>query len=71
VVLNLLSFAAAAATGTQTPFRLVIYLPLYTILQVSLLRVIRIIAIAQELIFRTSYRDPYVPARVMSQVEIV
>jgi cellulose synthase/poly-beta-1,6-N-acetylglucosamine synthase-like glycosyltransferase len=71
VVLNLLSFAAAAVTGVQTPFRLVLYLPLYTILQVSLLRVIRIIAIAQELIFRSSHRDPYVPARVMSQVEIV
>lgn len=71
VALNLLSFAAAAATGIQTPFRLILYLPLYTILQVSLAWVIRIIAIAQELIFRTSYRDPYVPARVMSQVEIV
>jgi poly-beta-1,6-N-acetyl-D-glucosamine synthase len=71
VVLNLLSFAAAAVTGMPTPFRLVLYLPLYTILQVSLVRVIRIIAIAQELIFRSSYRDPYVPARVMSQVEIV
>ena len=71
MVLNLLSFAAAAVTGMPTPFRLVLYLPLYTILQVSLVRVIRIIAIAQELIFRSSYRDPYVPARVMSQVEIV
>ena len=35
------------------------------------MRVVRIVAIAQELIFRSSYRDPYVPAHVMSQVEIV
>jgi cellulose synthase/poly-beta-1,6-N-acetylglucosamine synthase-like glycosyltransferase len=71
MVLNLLSFAAAAAFRTHSPFRLIIYLPLYTILQLTLMRVIRIAAIAQELIFRSSYRDTYVPARVMSQVEIV
>jgi poly-beta-1,6-N-acetyl-D-glucosamine synthase len=35
------------------------------------MRVIRIVAILQELIFRRSYHDPYVPPRVMSQVEIV
>ena len=69
-LLNLLSFAAAATMGIRQPIRLVFYLPLYTILQVSLLRVVRIIAIAQEFIFSSSYRDPYVPARVMSQVEI-
>jgi biofilm PGA synthesis N-glycosyltransferase PgaC len=71
VVLNLVSFVAAAAIGIETPFRFVLYLPLYTILQLSLMRVVRIIAFTQEFIFRSSYRDPYVPARVMSQVEMV
>lgn len=71
VVLNLVSFVAAAAIGVETPFRFVLYLPLYTILQLSLMRVVRIIAFTQEFIFRSSYRDPYVPARVMSQVEMV
>jgi poly-beta-1,6-N-acetyl-D-glucosamine synthase len=71
VVLNVVSFMAAAAIGIQTPFRFVLYLPLYTVLQLSLMRVVRIIAFTQELIFRSSYRDPYVPARVMSQVEMV
>ena len=71
MALNLLSFMAAAAAGIDAPLRRVIYLPLYTILEISLMRVIRIIAMAQELIFRSSYRDPYVPAHVMSQVEMV
>jgi biofilm PGA synthesis N-glycosyltransferase PgaC len=71
MTLNVLSFSVAAATGIHTPFRLILYLPLYTVLQLTLMRVIRIVAIMQELIFRSSYRDPYVPARVMSQVEIV
>ncbi len=68
---NLLLFAAAMAMGIHCQFQLIFYLPLYTIVQVSLMRVVRIIAIAQEFIFSSSYRDPYVPARVMSQVEIV
>ncbi len=71
MVLSLLSFVSAAAIGIRIPFRLILYLPLYMILQISLMRLVRIIAIGQELILRSSYRDPYVPARVMSQVEIV
>ncbi|MGZ3411186.1 MAG: glycosyltransferase [Xanthobacteraceae bacterium] len=69
-VLSLVSFVAAATMGINIPFGLVLYLPLYTLLQLTLMRAIRIAAIMQELIFRSSYRDPYVPARVMSQVEI-
>jgi cellulose synthase/poly-beta-1,6-N-acetylglucosamine synthase-like glycosyltransferase len=71
MALNLLAFVAAAAIGIHTPFRLILYLPLYTVLQLTLMRVVRIVAIVQELIFRRSYRDPFVPARVMSQVEVV
>jgi poly-beta-1,6-N-acetyl-D-glucosamine synthase len=69
--LNLLSFAAALAVGNRAPFSLILYFPLYTTLQLTLMRIVRIVAIAQELIFHSSYRDPYVPTRVMSQVEIV
>jgi len=32
------------------------------------MRIIRLIAIVQEVVLRSSYRDPYVPARVMRQV---
>jgi len=71
MALNLLAFVAAAAIGIHTPFRLILYLPLYTVLQLTLMRSVRIVAIVQELIFRSSYHDPYVPPRVMSQVEIV
>jgi len=53
------------------PFRLVIYLPLYTVLQIILIRPVRFVAIVQELIFRSSYRDLYVPSHVMRQVEMV
>lgn len=69
--MNVVSFLVAAVIGFHTPFRLTLYLPLYTVLQLTLMRMVRIVAIMQELIFRSSYRDPYVPARVMSQVEIV
>jgi poly-beta-1,6-N-acetyl-D-glucosamine synthase len=70
-ILDFLTFAAAAAVGIDTPFRLIVYVPLYSLLQISLTRTVRMIAIVQEFIFRSSYRDPYVPRRVMSQVEVV
>jgi poly-beta-1,6-N-acetyl-D-glucosamine synthase len=69
--LDALVFVGAAAIGLRTPHWLILYLPLYTFLQASLVRPVRLIAIVQELIFRSSYRDPYVPRRVMSQVEVV
>jgi poly-beta-1,6-N-acetyl-D-glucosamine synthase len=70
-VINLLAFFAAAAVGLQTPFHLILYLPLYTVVQIMLMRPIRLFAIMQELIFRSSYRDLYVPSHVMRQVEMV
>lgn len=69
--LDFLVFIAAAGIWIRNPLWLILYLPLYTVLQCSLVRTVRLIAIAQELIFRCSYRDPYVPRRVMSQVEVV
>lgn len=71
MVLNLLAFISAVAIGIHTPFWLILYLPLFSVLQLTLMRVIRIVSILQELIFRRSYHDPYVPPRVMSQVEIM
>ena len=68
---NMLAFTAAHAAGAQVPFSLIAYVPLFTIVQVSFLRVVRIVAFVQELVFRSSYRDTYVPGRVMSQVDIV
>jgi len=70
-VLDLFAFANATALGLQTPIRLLPYLPLYTIFQVSVMRSVRLIAFAQEFIFRSSYRDAYVPPHIMRQVERV
>jgi len=66
-----LVFVGAAAIGLRTPLWPIFYLPLYTFLQTVLVRPVRLIAIVQEFIFRSSYRDPYVPRRVMNQVEVV
>jgi cellulose synthase/poly-beta-1,6-N-acetylglucosamine synthase-like glycosyltransferase len=67
--LDILTFLVAAALDPRRPFGLIIYLPFYTALQMTVMRVIRVVAIMQELIFRSSYRDPYVPSRVMQMVE--
>ena len=70
-VFDALAFIGAAAIGIRTPLWLILYLPLYTFLQTVLVRPVRLFAIVQEFVFRSSYRDPYVPRRVMSQVEVV
>jgi biofilm PGA synthesis N-glycosyltransferase PgaC len=70
-LLDALLFLAASVAVLERPWRLLPYLPFYTVVQLTLVRVIRLIALIQELIFRSSYRDPYVPARVMRQVERV
>ena len=64
LILDLLAVLVAAAIGVERPLSLIIYLPLYSGLQL-LMRLVRLVAILQELVFRASYRDPYVPARVM------
>jgi cellulose synthase/poly-beta-1,6-N-acetylglucosamine synthase-like glycosyltransferase len=71
IVLDLLSFLTAAAVAPVSIFWLIPYLPFYTVMQVTIMRVIRLFALVQELFFRSSYRDPYVPARVMLQVDRV
>jgi biofilm PGA synthesis N-glycosyltransferase PgaC len=71
MILNLFAFISAVAVGIHTPFWLVLYLPLFTVLQLTIMRIIRMLAVLQELIFRSSYHDPYVPRRVMSQVEVI
>jgi cellulose synthase/poly-beta-1,6-N-acetylglucosamine synthase-like glycosyltransferase len=61
-----------AAAFSRDPFtgpRLLPYVPLYMVTQMLVMRPVRLVALIQELIFRTSYTDPYVPARVMAQVE--
>lgn len=64
LLMDFVAVIAAAAVRVERPLALVLYLPPYTVLQL-LLRIVRLIAVLQELIFRASYRDPYVPARVM------
>lgn len=71
VLLDFLIFIAASVIGIRTPLKLIVYLPLYTFLHVCLARSVRIVAIVQEFFFRSSYRDPYVPRRVMNQAEPV
>jgi hypothetical protein len=68
---DILAFTVAAMTGLDHPLRLLPYMPFYTVNQMTLMRVIRLFSIVQEVVFRSSYRDPYVPARVMEQVERV
>jgi poly-beta-1,6-N-acetyl-D-glucosamine synthase len=69
--IDMLTFLTAASLSGAQPLGLIAYVPFYTAVQISLMRVIRIIAIMQELIFRSSYRDPYVPQRVLQVVERV
>jgi len=71
LVLDIAAFAAAVVASRQIPLRFVIYLPVYTAFQITVMRIVRLIAVMQELVFRSSYRDPYVPGRVMQQAEIV
>lgn len=71
VVLDLAAFAVAASLSAdpRSAWRLLPYLPWYTVLSTVVMRLVRLIAIMQELVWRSSYRDPYVPYRVMSRVD--
>ncbi len=66
-----LLFMGAAFAGIGGAGRLIAYLPFYSLMQVTVMRAVRLFSIIQELVFRSSYRDPYVPGRVMDQVERV
>jgi biofilm PGA synthesis N-glycosyltransferase PgaC len=63
--------AAAFSVDTSIGLRLLPYMPLHFLTQIGLMRPVRLVALFQETVFRSSYRDPYVPARVMRQVERV
>ncbi|MFL5255401.1 MAG: glycosyltransferase [Rhodopila sp.] len=71
VVMDLLALAVAATlvSDLRRGAGLLIYLPGFAVLQMCVMRQVRLIAVLQELLLRSSYRDPYVPARVMRQVE--
>jgi poly-beta-1,6-N-acetyl-D-glucosamine synthase len=71
MALNILSFVAATVVGVQTPLSLFFYIPIYTFSQMYMSRMIRIVAVVQELIFFSSRKDPFIPSGVMSQIEDV
>jgi hypothetical protein len=73
MVLGLLALTVAAGLSADVPraMGLVLYLPFYIVVQMAVLAPVRLLAILQELLLASSYRDPYVPARVMRQVERV
>ncbi|HSV23578.1 MAG TPA: hypothetical protein VLJ17_11175, partial [Xanthobacteraceae bacterium] len=66
---DILAFAFAAIGGLTHPLRLLPYIPFYTLMQMTLMRGVRLIAIVQEVVFRSSDRDPFVPSRVLRQIE--
>ncbi len=71
MVLALISFLVAAlATGGLARWQgLLPDVIGYSLFNAYVLRLVRLVAYLDELIFRRSYRDPYVPRRVMDQVE--
>lgn len=68
-IMNVIGLGASAVIGTQIPLRLFLYLPLFTILQFTLDRAIRIVAIIMELVFSNTDVDSYIPRRILAQVE--
>ncbi len=68
-LMNVISLAASATAGVRSPLRLVLYVPLFTILQFTLDRAIRIVAVVMELIFSNTDVDNYIPRRILAQVE--
>jgi poly-beta-1,6-N-acetyl-D-glucosamine synthase len=59
----------AAAVEEQVPFSFVIYLP-YFMAQMFVMRIIRMFTVIWELIFFSSLKNAYIPARVRSQMEV-
>lgn len=70
ILLAALSYLTAiAVSGGYGRVANLIYVPAYALLTAYPMRLLRVAAYLDEFIFRRSYRDPYVPARVMDQVE--
>ena len=63
--------AAAMLTQREGSWNWLAYIPFYMAFNLVLQRPLRLIAYIDELAFRRSYRDPYVPSHVMNQVEMV
>jgi len=56
------------STRPRADLRLLAYLPLYSVVNAYFLRFVRLYAVANELVLRGSYTDPYVPAKVRARV---
>ncbi|EKV29795.1 bi-functional transferase/deacetylase [Caenispirillum salinarum AK4] len=57
----------ALSPDKRTDLRYLPFVPLYTVANVYLLRWVRLYAVVNELVFRGSYKDPFVPAKVRRQ----
>jgi cellulose synthase/poly-beta-1,6-N-acetylglucosamine synthase-like glycosyltransferase len=61
--------ALSVSTRRAEDVSYILYVPLFSLVNVYLLRYVRLYAIVNELIVRGSYTDPYVPAKVRARVE--
>lgn len=68
-VTAVLLLIAALAGGRGGVLRLLPYLPYFVVFHCLVMRAVRLYAAVDELAFRSSYRDPYVPRRVMKEIE--
>jgi len=70
MLMSLVTFTVAlSVSGHQARPWLLLYVPGYALFNAYILRAVTFTAYLQELIFRSSYRDSYVPRRVSAQVE--
>jgi len=71
LVLGFIRYLIALSVSVEpvSDARYLIYLPLYTVTNLFFLRMIRAYAVANELIFRGSYTDSYVPKKVRDQAQ--
>lgn len=60
---------AGVADGRRSVIGLLPFLPYFVLFGCFVMRLVRLYAALDELIFKRSFHDPYVPRRVMSQVE--
>jgi cellulose synthase/poly-beta-1,6-N-acetylglucosamine synthase-like glycosyltransferase len=71
IVVGLFKFFIVLSISTRPlqdlPY--IIYVPLYTLVNVYFLRAVRLLAFVGELILRKSYDDPYVPLKVRARVQ--
>ena len=71
LIVGLVSLLAATIVSARpNQIGLLPYLPVYVLLGGFLMRFLRLVAVFGEIALRSSYRDPYVPRRVMDQVDI-